>query len=224
MSTRYGKPKKKELVDEMFLAVERGELDYVQRLVEGYEWLLDYPIESGWTPLMFACRFGNLKIVTFLIEQGAQTQGDHGYQPLHAACFGGSADVVSYLLFTKGLNVNVDSIDKTPFTIAQQTSYHLLPTIVSAGAAYELTYKKADASAERVTLRMNDCEKKLHPKCVTRLDYEGFKPEQQEQAERIKVLSTEINWFLHKSIMTVFYKEKVAGLKMGPFRDVVKYI
>ena len=71
MSTRYGKPKKKELVDEMFLAVERGDKDQVEKLVEQHEWLLDHSIESGWTPLMFACRFGNLPIVTFLIDHGA---------------------------------------------------------------------------------------------------------------------------------------------------------
>ena len=37
-------------------------------------------------------------------------------------------------------------------------------------------------------------------------------------------LSAEINWFLHKSIMTAFYKGKMPGLEMPQFNDIVKYI
>ncbi len=60
----------------------------------------------GWTPLLAACRAGNLKIVTYLLDHGATLGRDHdGTTCLHLAAESGNLDLVR-LLVEKGLDVD----------------------------------------------------------------------------------------------------------------------
>ena len=98
----------KEQIQLLFQGCEAGDLEAVRRIVsenkkssEDYNtlytnkpdaqisWLLNAQCDTYWTPVMFAARYGHLKIVQYLVNEGAAI--DHAntfYNPLHAACFG----------------------------------------------------------------------------------------------------------------------------------------
>ena len=68
---------------------------------------------------MFAARYGHLKIVQYLVNEGAAI--DHAntfYNPLHAACFGQNIETVKYLIYEKKVDVNPQTLEKTPLYIA----------------------------------------------------------------------------------------------------------
>ena len=55
---------------------------------------------------MFAARYGHIKVVQYLAEQGAELEPTTTYNPLHAACFGQSIETVRFLVEEKGIDVN----------------------------------------------------------------------------------------------------------------------
>jgi F0F1-type ATP synthase delta subunit len=50
---------KKELKEQLFLAVEGGNLNMVENIIEEYPELLEARSQLAWTPAMFACRYGH---------------------------------------------------------------------------------------------------------------------------------------------------------------------
>eukprot|EP00956_Cyclotella_meneghiniana_P010729 scaffold15044_cov37-Cyclotella_meneghiniana.AAC.1 len=69
---------------------------------------------QGCIPLHYACRFGELNIVKYLVEQdiNSLTNVDSmGNLPLHHACLGGRPDIVSYILMTTDYGVTVQNND-----------------------------------------------------------------------------------------------------------------
>ena len=65
-------------------------------------------------PLLYACRYGDVKIVRLLVEHPSMTtEGMNiksqigGYTPVHNACFKGHDDIVSLLLKDKRIDVNL---------------------------------------------------------------------------------------------------------------------
>ena len=50
---------KKELKQQLFLAVEGGNLGLAENIIEEYPELLEARSQMGWTPAMFACRYGH---------------------------------------------------------------------------------------------------------------------------------------------------------------------
>ena len=85
------------------------------------KWLLDAQCDTYWTPIMFAARYGHLKIVQYLAQQGAQIEHSSTfYNSLHAACFGQSIDTVKFLINDCKVDVNPQTLEKTPLYIATQ--------------------------------------------------------------------------------------------------------
>ena len=74
---------------------------------------------------MFAARYGHLSIVNYLASLGARLENSTTYNPLHAACFGHSTNVVRFLINDMKCDVNPQTQEKTPLYIATT----LQPTI-----------------------------------------------------------------------------------------------
>ena len=76
---------------------------------------------NEWTPLHYACQYGQLLIVRCLIDKGADIEAKDKDQqtPLHIASQFGETDVVKYLV-SKGANINIKNKDgKTPYSFAK---------------------------------------------------------------------------------------------------------
>ncbi len=90
----------------MFLAIESGELSLVKDIIEMYPDMLEARSQLGWSPAMFACRYGHLSILEYLHKKGAQLEFERGYNCLHVACYGGDPDIVKYLFEVGKVNPN----------------------------------------------------------------------------------------------------------------------
>eukprot|EP00956_Cyclotella_meneghiniana_P010731 scaffold15044_cov37-Cyclotella_meneghiniana.AAC.3 len=69
---------------------------------------------QGCIPLHYACRFGDLNIVEYLVEQdiNSLTNVDNmGNLPIHHACLGGRPGIVRYILMTTDYGVTVQNND-----------------------------------------------------------------------------------------------------------------
>ncbi len=63
----------------------------------------------GWTPAMFAARYGHKDMLQYLHQNGALLEFDKGYGCLHLACFSGDFDTLKYLLEVAKVNPNPES-------------------------------------------------------------------------------------------------------------------
>lgn len=62
--------------------------------------------------LCHACSHGNIELVKSLATvETANVKGWMGWAPLHKACQGGHAEIVSFLLSNKELNVDINILD-----------------------------------------------------------------------------------------------------------------
>jgi len=69
---------------EIFLAIERGDLQHVDQILQMYPDLVNLRASNSWSPVMFAARFGHLETVKLLVDYGANLEQRN---PLHAAAF-----------------------------------------------------------------------------------------------------------------------------------------
>jgi len=95
---------KEVLKTELFVAIERGDMEEVEQIIKRFPDLINFKAPNTWTPILFATRYGHLRLVRFLVENGANIDQRN---PLHAASvtnFGNYA-VVKYLL-EQGANPN----------------------------------------------------------------------------------------------------------------------
>ena len=74
-----------------------GDLEMVKTLVEKNKADIN---KSGWNPLMYACSKGQLEVVKYLVQHGAEvnTTSPNGSTPLMMAAMSGNEYVVKYLL------------------------------------------------------------------------------------------------------------------------------
>ena len=71
------------ITDKLHRACATGDLDLVKSLIEsGYD--IEISNSSGWTPLIYASRFGNLEIVNYLIYNGANIEVRVDVDGLHS--------------------------------------------------------------------------------------------------------------------------------------------
>ena len=96
----------KELKEQLFVAIEGGNLDLVRDIIDEYPELLEARSQLQWTPVMFACRYGHVEILEYLHKKGAQLEFERGYSCLHVACYGGEPEVIKYLFEVAKVNPN----------------------------------------------------------------------------------------------------------------------
>ena len=103
-------PDMKEGKTDLFVAVEAGDLERVQELVE-QEVDKEKCNAIGQTPLGIASGYGHLTVVRYLVEQGADMEkvNSVGWTPLMIASWKGHLETVSYLLEQ---GANRDKADK----------------------------------------------------------------------------------------------------------------
>jgi ankyrin repeat protein len=97
-------------------AVTNGDLTLVRSMIEGDKSLLEFKIDSVFTPLNLASYEGKTDIVKYLLEKGADvgTKDKEGSTPLQNAAAKGHFEIVK-LLVEKGSDVNYkDDNDVTP--------------------------------------------------------------------------------------------------------------
>ena len=85
-----------------------GRLEALQNTVRGHPELLEQPDVDGATPLSMAIRHGQLKCADFLLEKGADPEGNvdiGSFTPLAIAVMTGNLDAVR-LLIERGADVN----------------------------------------------------------------------------------------------------------------------
>lgn len=79
-----------------------GDLDRVKALLTANHALLEDHSNDGFTPLCLAAAFRHTRLVTYLLDEGADpngaSQAQGGVRPLDSAVFGRSRDVVRLLL------------------------------------------------------------------------------------------------------------------------------
>ena len=101
-----------ELNEELFEAVEKGNLALVKQLVSKGANINAKDELLGITPLHLAAEKGNLDIVKYLVTKGANvnTKDDYfSWTPLHIAARDGELEIIKYLI-SKGSDVNADVI------------------------------------------------------------------------------------------------------------------
>jgi ankyrin repeat protein len=94
-------------------ACARGDLEHVEFPVAKWSCYAGISVagNDGNTPLHYACEGGNLEVVKFLIDSGADVSvaGNDGNTPLHYACEGGNLEVVKFLIDS---GADVSALDK----------------------------------------------------------------------------------------------------------------
>jgi len=96
-------------------AVKRGDIFSLELLIANSE-KYDDQDENGRTPLSYAVEKGNLEIVIYLTEKGAEINAidNHEEAPIHFAAIRGHLEIVKYLT-EKGAEINIiDKSGKTP--------------------------------------------------------------------------------------------------------------
>jgi ankyrin repeat protein len=93
--------------EQLFNSIQAGNLDQIQSLLnDGAD--INFIGEMGVTPLFYACKNSNIKIIKFLLNNGASIDlqiKDSGFTPLHFAAQEGQFDILK-LLVESGANVN----------------------------------------------------------------------------------------------------------------------
>ena len=108
---------------------KQGNRRLVEYLVESKHCSLAIENNAGDTPLHKACEFGDLDIITYLIDKQEQCKikkirNRRGDTPLHTACTAGQSNVVEYLLSLQVWHPNISNIDgHTPLHLACMSPY-----------------------------------------------------------------------------------------------------
>ena len=118
--------------------VGRGDTTLALKLIKGGA-SPNLPDENGTTPLMTACRSGNIPIVTFLLANGAtadQPRSPKGRTPLMISCAYYGGITITKLLIVHGADVNASANDgTTPLMLAAKNAkLDVVEYLVSKGA------------------------------------------------------------------------------------------
>ena len=123
---------------DIFKACKEGKLTSVQYLIEKQNADKEITGNGGKTPLHYACEFGHLLIVEYLISKGADIEAKDIYYwtPLHFACKEDHLEIVEYLI-SKGADIEAKEwMDLNgPLHIASQyDNIDVVNCLVSKGA------------------------------------------------------------------------------------------
>lgn len=118
-SSRTNEPTHLSLCDLLCQSAALNQIQNVKELIESYPELINEKNSEGLTALHYACDRGNLEMVQFLVEEGANVniQDSYGETPLHVAKIADELEIINYLL-TKGADMNKKNFDGfTPYSI-----------------------------------------------------------------------------------------------------------
>jgi len=130
-------------------AVVQGNIANIRAILSGQPDLVNAKDEKGSTLLHLACNKGNLEVVEFLIEKGADIEAVNsgGFTPLQIASSRGQREVVE-LLINKGSNINAinQKMDMTALdlTLMREIQTHKLaiaPFLIEKGAEFDVNKK-----------------------------------------------------------------------------------
>ena len=118
-------------------AINNNDIIEVKQIIDNYPNIIDDKDIHGNTPLNSACYIGNIEIVKFLIENGANinnTNSHMNFSPLSKLCYCRDfskkhLEIVKYLLSLPNINIEIKNLnDITPLLLALISSkrkYHL---------------------------------------------------------------------------------------------------
>src|SRR5262245_58726782 len=124
---------------DLFEASAAGEIERVERLLDGDAAPINAHSADGWTPLHLAAFFGHTKIAEALLANGAdvsaRSHNPNGNMPLHAALAGNHAFVAG-LLLGGGADVNApDAAGWRPLHLAAaNNNLDAIKTLIAQGA------------------------------------------------------------------------------------------
>ena len=110
--------------EDIFIAIEQGDLQKVRMILETQPWKANAPDEdSGWTPLHWAAVSENTAVGALLLSYGAKVNSpDRGDRstPLHLCAYGTNVEFAQMLL-ANNADVNArDREDATPLYVASR--------------------------------------------------------------------------------------------------------
>ncbi|WP_411849346.1 ankyrin repeat domain-containing protein [Stenotrophomonas sp. LGBM10] len=109
----------------LLAAVNSGDLVQIRSIIEKKPDVIDAYLNDGWTALTFAAKDGNVSVVNFLIEKGAdinKLEGG-GNSPLYWAAKYGHEDIVA-LLLRHGANIHHKCAKcLEPIDVARENNY-----------------------------------------------------------------------------------------------------
>ena len=111
--------------------------------------------KKKYTPLTYACEKGNLKIVTFLVEEmnaDIEKKDAQPFCPLYTACLSDNLDLVKYLV-ERNAKVNRTGLNSfTPaFAAVEKGNVQILKYLESKGANMSVTCKRGGLIRHAVT-------------------------------------------------------------------------
>jgi ankyrin repeat protein len=111
-----------QLKSKMLRAVKGGEYSMVWALLgkEASPNECEDQNGSGWAPLHWAAKDGNLPICQLLVSRGADVniRDRSGQTPLHRAAYWGKLQVVDFLVYVGANTAATDSMNQTPSEVA----------------------------------------------------------------------------------------------------------
>lgn len=137
---------------ELHSAAQRGDLDAVkQALATNPASINELDPGSGGTPLLLAAISGNMDVVAFLVENGAEINlASQGVTPLHGAAYRGHKDIALYLI-AGGANMKAKTLNGlTPLEWAEKQGHSDLVESLRKAAEVKQTEVKSTPPPQRL--------------------------------------------------------------------------
>lgn len=128
--------KKREFAELEFCAIEAGDTQKVKELYRVYPEFKNKVVDrNNWTPVMYACRYGNVELLDYFVENGFILELPGTYGLLHIASFAGELEVLKYLIEKLKKDPNPLTVETTPLRFAcKYQRYECLEYLFHKGA------------------------------------------------------------------------------------------
>lgn len=154
-----------ELVDQngytiLHYAAMYGHIDHIKLILETNKHLLDKANSQGATPLIVAIQNRQLRLVGYLLDQGAKinTKLRDGYTILHTSAHTGDVDIFKLVMQKMVSVLNKDGLLKlldskteagiTPLMVASNGDVEVVKMLVAAGASVRKKSKKGETALD----------------------------------------------------------------------------
>jgi len=151
------------LGQDVFDLARSGDADELEAYNKEYPSNLNKENDQGYTPLMLAAYHGNVEAATYLVQHGADLNGESKYgTPIMAAAIKGNKDIVS-LLLAQGADLNkADSNGTTALLYASIFSLNeIAELLLEGGANPKLKDSKGNTALDYAILTQNETLIKL---------------------------------------------------------------